>query len=115
MAAYLAHNSSVSLEFGLDPKRTPSKSAIARACGRIPDSYLKRIHERIASVVEAGSVSGDSTGYSRNRFKRWYDIRTKMLRRYLFRWSGTLLMRREAKSAVSGRMVPSRRTLRPWQ
>ena len=55
MAAYLAHNSSVSLELGLNPKRTPSKSAIARACGRIPDSYLKWIHERIASVVEAGS------------------------------------------------------------
>ena len=80
MAAYLAHNSSMSLELGLDPKRTPSKSAIARACGRIPDSYLKRIHERIAGVVEAGSVSGDSTGYSGNRFKRWYDIRTKTLR-----------------------------------
>ena len=42
----------------------------------IPEQYLREIHTRIiGDVMVTGSLAGDSTGYSSNRFVRWFSIR----------------------------------------
>ena len=56
--------------------KIPSKSAIVRAYGLIPDQYLAEAHRRAICEISAGSVAGDSTGYSDSSFVRWYDVRT---------------------------------------
>ena len=53
----------------------PSNSTMWRAYGLIPESYLREVHLRITGDVVAGSLAGDSTGYSGNRFVRWFNIR----------------------------------------
>ena len=54
----------------------PYKSTIWRAYGMIPEPYLRGVHTRIiGGVMVTGSVVGDSTGYSSNRFVRWFSIR----------------------------------------
>ena len=41
--------------------------------GMIPEPYLREIHTRIiGDVMVTDSVAGDSTGYSSNRFVRWF-------------------------------------------
>ena len=55
--------------------RVPSKSTIWRAYGMIPELYLREVHLRIVRDIVAGSLAGDSTGYSSNRFVRWFSIR----------------------------------------
>ena len=56
--------------------RIPSKGAIWRAYGMIPEAYLREVHTRIiGDVMVTGSLAGDSTGYSSNRFVRWFSIR----------------------------------------
>ena len=55
--------------------RVPSKSTIWRAYGMIPEPYLREVHLRIVRDIVAGSLAGDSTGYSGNRFVRWFSIR----------------------------------------
>ena len=34
------------------------------------------MHRRVICEISAGSVAGDSTGYSDSGFVRWYDVRT---------------------------------------
>ena len=41
----------------------------------IPEPYLREAHLRIVRDIVAGSLAGDSTGYSGNRFVRWFSIR----------------------------------------
>jgi transposase len=41
----------------------------------IPEPYLREAHTRIVRDIVAGSPAGDSTGYSGNRFTRWFSIR----------------------------------------
>ena len=53
----------------------PSKSTIWRAYGMIPESYLHEIHLRIVRDITTNSLAGDSTGYSSNRFTRWFSVR----------------------------------------
>ena len=43
--------------------------------------YLREVHTRIiGDVMVTGSVAGDSTGYSGNRFVRWFGIRHDQVR-----------------------------------
>ena len=61
--------------------KIPSKSTIWRAYGMIPEPYLREVHTRIiGDVMVTGSVAGDSTGYSSNRFVRWFSIRHDQVR-----------------------------------
>ena len=61
--------------------RIPSNGAIWRAYGMIPEPYLREVHTRIiGDVMVTGSVAGDSTGYSSNRFVRWSSIRHDQVR-----------------------------------
>ena len=60
--------------------RIPSKSTIRRAYCMIPESYLREVHLRITGDIVAGSLAGDSTGYSGNRFVRWFSIRHDQVR-----------------------------------
>ena len=54
----------------------PSKSIHMQcAYGLIPESYLREVHLRITGDNRGGSLAGDSTGYSGNRFVRWFSIR----------------------------------------
>ena len=71
MVSHLRMNRSLAMKTGL-PK-IPSKSTIWRAYGMIPEPYLREVHTRIiGDVMVTGSVAGDSTGYSSNRFVRWF-------------------------------------------
>ena len=46
-----------------------------------PEPYLREIHTRIiGDVMVTGSLAGDSTGYSGNRFVRWFSIRHDQVR-----------------------------------
>ncbi len=64
-----------------DVNTYPSKSTIWRAYGMIPEPYLREVHTRIiGDVMVTGSVAGDSTGYSSNRFVRWFSIRHDQVR-----------------------------------
>ena len=58
----------------IELSKVPSKSTIWRAYGMIPKSYLREDHLGIVHNIVAGSLSGDSTGYSGNRFIRWFSI-----------------------------------------
>ena len=73
MGGYLKMHPDVVRRIG--PSRVPSKNTIWRAYGRIPESYLREIRLRIVRDIVAGSLAGDSTGYSGNRFTRWFSIR----------------------------------------
>ena len=59
----------------------PSRDTIWRAYGTILEPYLREIHIRIiGDVMVTGSLAGDSTGYSDNRFIRWFSIRHDQVR-----------------------------------
>ena len=61
--------------------RIPSKSTIRRAYGMIPEAYLREVHTRIiGDVMVTGSLAGDSTGHSSNRFVRWFSVRHDQIR-----------------------------------
>ena len=61
--------------------RIPSKGAIWRAYGMIPEAYLREVHTRIiGDVMVVGSVAGDGTGYSGNRLARRFSIRHDQVR-----------------------------------
>ena len=61
--------------------RIPSKGAIWRAYGLIPEPYMREVHTRIiGDAMVAGSVARDSTGYSGNRLARWFSIRHGQVR-----------------------------------
>ena len=74
MVSHLRNNRDTVVKIGL--YKIPSKSTIARAYGLIPDWYLTRVHRRAICEISAGSVAGDSTGYSDSSFVRRYDVRT---------------------------------------
>ena len=74
MVGHLRNNRDTVAKIGL--RKIPSKSTIARAYGLIPDRYLAEVHRRVICEISAGSVAGDSTGYSDSSFVRWYDVRT---------------------------------------
>ena len=74
MVGHLRNNRGTVVKIGL--RKIPSKSTIARAYGLIPDWYLTEVHRRAICEISAGSVAGDSTGYSDSSFVRWYDVRT---------------------------------------
>ena len=79
MVGHLRMNRSLAMKIGLP--RIPSKSTIWRAYGMIPEPYLREVHTRIiGDVMVTGSVAGDSTGYSSNRFVRWFSIRHDQVR-----------------------------------
>ena len=47
----------------------------------IPEPYLREVHTRIiGGVMVTGSLAGDSTGHSSNRFVRWFSIRHDQVR-----------------------------------
>ena len=73
MVGYLRMHPDVVRRIGLPG--VPSKSTIWRAYGMIPEPYLREVHLRIVRDIVAGSLAGDSTGYSGNRFVRWFSIR----------------------------------------
>lgn len=73
MVGYLRMHPDVVRRIGLP--RVPSKSTIWRAYGMIPEPYLREVHLRVVRDIVAGSLAGDSTGYSSNRFVRWFSIR----------------------------------------
>ena len=73
-------------------------------------SEKNRINFGKRTVVVGANDSGKSSIFKALKF-----FLKCLTERDSTRWSGTLLVRREAKSAVSGRMTPSRRTPRPWQ
>ena len=74
MVGHLRNNRDTVVKIGLH--KIPSKSTIARAYGLIPDRYLTEVHRRAICEISAGSVAGDSTGYSDSSFVRRYDVRT---------------------------------------
>ncbi len=79
MVGHPGMNRGLAMKIGL-PK-IPSKSTIWRAYGMIPEPYLREVHTRIiGDVMVTGSVAGDSTGYSSNRFVRWFSIRHDQVR-----------------------------------
>ena len=78
MVGHLRSSQNVVRKMGLP--RIPSKSTIARAYGLIPDSYLMKAHKMVIREIVAGSVAGDSTGYSNNGLVRWYDVRTDSIK-----------------------------------
>ena len=79
MVGHLRMNRSLAMKIGL--LKIPSKSTIWRAYGMIPEPYLREAHTRIiGDVVVTGSLAGDSTGYSSNRFVRWFSIRHDQIR-----------------------------------
>ena len=73
MVGYLRMHPDLVSRIGLSG--IPSKSTTWRAYGLIPESYLREVHLRITGDIVAGSLAGDSTGYSGNRFVRWFSIR----------------------------------------
>ena len=88
MVGYLRMHPDLVSRIGLSG--IPSKSTIWRAYGMIPEQYLREIHTRIiGDVMVTGSVAGDSTGYSSNRFVRWF----REVIRYYFSSLPTLLFR----------------------
>ena len=79
MVGYLRMHPDLVSRIGLP--RIPSKSTIWRAYGMISGPYLRGVHTRIiGDVMVTGSVAGDSTGYSSNRFVRWFSIRHDQVR-----------------------------------
>ena len=79
MVGHLRINPNLVRRVGLS--RIPSKSTIRRADGMIPEAYLREVHTRIiGDVMVAGSLAGDSTSYSSNRFVRWFSVRHDQIR-----------------------------------
>ena len=78
IVGHLRNNHDIVMKTGL--RNIPSKSAIARAYGLIPDWYLMEVHHRVIQDMAAGPVAGDSAGYSDSRLVRWYDVRTDSIR-----------------------------------
>ena len=79
MVGHLKMNRSLAMKAGLH--RMPSKSTMWSAYGMIPGSYLRGVHTRIiGGVMVTGSLTGNSTGYSSNRFVRWFGIRHDQVR-----------------------------------
>ena len=79
MVGHLRMNRGLAMKIGL--LKIPSKSTIWRAYGMIPEPYLREVHTRIiGDVMVTGSLAGDSTGYSSNRFVRWFSIRHDQVR-----------------------------------
>ena len=79
MVGHPRMNRSLAMKIGLP--RIPSKSTIWRAYGLIPEPYLREVQTGIiGDTMVAGSVAGDSTGYSSNRFVRWFSIRHDQVR-----------------------------------
>ena len=68
MVGYLRMHSDIVCRIGLS--RIPSKSASWRVYGVILEPYLREAHLKIVRDIVAGSLAGDSTGYSSNRFVR---------------------------------------------
>ena len=72
------NNRSMATKTGL--KKIPSKNTIARSYGLIPEWYLVHVHQTVIREVDAGSLAGDSTGFSYLRFVRWFDVRADKFR-----------------------------------
>ena len=72
MTGYLRMNPDLVCKIGLS--KIPFKSTMWRACGMIPESYLREVHVRITGGV-AGPLAGDSTGYPGNSLVWWFGIR----------------------------------------
>ena len=72
MVGYLRLHPDMVYRIGLPG--VPSKSTIWRAYGMIPEPYLREVHLRIVRDIVDGSLTGDNTGYSSNRFVRWFSI-----------------------------------------
>ena len=73
MVGMLRNNHAMATKMGLT--KIPSKSTIARSYGLIPEWYLVHVHQTVIREVDAGSLAGDSTGFSYLRFIRWFDVR----------------------------------------
>ena len=78
MVGMLRNNHAMATKIGLT--KTPSTSTIARSYGLIPVWYLVQVHQTVICEVEAGSLAGDSTGFSYLRFVRWFDVRAGKFR-----------------------------------
>ena len=78
MVGMLRNNHAMATKMGLT--KIPSKSTIARSYGLIPEWYLVHVHQTVIREVEAGSLAGDSTGFSYPRFVRWFDVRADKFR-----------------------------------
>ena len=78
MVGMLRNNHAMATKMGLT--KIPSKSTIARSYGLIPEWYLVHVHQTVIREVEAGSLAGDSTGFSYLRFVRWFDVRAYKFR-----------------------------------
>ena len=72
------NNHAMAARMGL--KKIPSKSTIARSYGMIPEWYMVQVHQAVIRGVNAGSLAGDSTGFSYLRFVRWFDVRADKFR-----------------------------------
>ena len=78
MAGIPRNNHAMATKMGLT--KIPSKSTIARSYGLIPEWYLVHVHQTVIREVDAGSLAGDSTGFSYLRFVRWFDVRADKFR-----------------------------------
>ena len=78
MVGMLRNNHAMATKMGLT--KIPSKSTIARSYGLIPEWYLVHVHQTVIREVDAGSLAGDSTGFSYLRFIRWFDVRADKFR-----------------------------------
>ena len=78
MVDMLRNNHAMAARMGL--KKIPSKSTIACSYGLIPEWYPVHVHQTVIREVEAGSLAGDSTGFSYLRFVRWFDVRADKFR-----------------------------------
>ena len=74
MVGHLRNNRDTVAKIGL--RKIPSRSTIARAYSLTPGWYLTEVRRRAICEISAGSVAGNSTGYSDSGFVRWYDVRT---------------------------------------
>ena len=73
MVGYLNEHRQTLQKLGLN--KVPSKSTIHRASARMPESYYRQMHFRVITGIAAGSLAGDSSGFSIRRFIPWYSIK----------------------------------------
>ena len=78
MVDMLRNNHTMAARMGL--KKIPSKSTVARSYWMIPEWYWVKVHQTVIREMEAGSLAGDSTGYSYLRFVRRFDVRADKFR-----------------------------------
>ena len=78
MAGIPRNNHSMAARMGL--KKIPSKSTIVRSYGMIPEWDMVQVHQVVICGVNAGSLAGDSTGFSYLRLVRWFDVRADKFR-----------------------------------